>query len=499
MVTTATAREYQRVSRDRSGHARSVDEQHEENARAATAQGWKLGTPYADPNVSASRYTKKARKHFDELLVDLQHGRFRAEVLILWESSRGSRRVGEWATLVDLLEDAGVKVFVTTHGRLYDPANSRDRRTLMEDAVDSEYESGKTSARTRRTQAALAAAGKPNGQVPYGYRRIYDPATRRFVRQEAEPAEAKVIATLYARLDAGHSLRSIAKGFEADGIRGRTGVVMSSKQLRSMALNERYVGVRTHLPVNAKPLTRSGATPAKATRSQAVWPPLVDRQTFDRVEARLTAPERRTSRPGRGVHLLSMLVSCDVCDGPLTARYREDRKGVRQYVCRNGGHVRIDADELDALVTKQVLGYLSRDDIAEKLRKSETTGPELDRVRDELAEARRALEEFYREVSAGRLSAQALAAVEPGMLARIAEAEARETELATPSGLAGILGTGNLRRTWKAMPMAAKREVVRTVLSEGHHGPLWVLRSEKPGHPVPVSLRVTAKRSEPAH
>lgn len=44
---------------------------------------------------------------------------------MIWESGRGIRRVGDWT---------------------YDPANSRDRRSLLEDAVDGEYEPAKISA-----------------------------------------------------------------------------------------------------------------------------------------------------------------------------------------------------------------------------------------------------------------------------------------------------------------------------------------------------------------
>lgn len=120
MSTAAlTGREYLRVSQDRSGRARSVEEQHNESVRATEPHGITIhGEAYSDVSLSASRYATKVRGDFARLLADLSAGRFGAEVLVLWESSRGSRRVGEWATLVDLLQDAGVKVFVTTHAAL---------------------------------------------------------------------------------------------------------------------------------------------------------------------------------------------------------------------------------------------------------------------------------------------------------------------------------------------------------------------------------------------
>lgn len=72
-----------------------------------------------------------------------------------------------------------------------------------------------------------------------------------------------------------------------------------------------------------------------------------------------------------------------------------------------------------------------------------------------------------------------LAAIEPDLLARVEDARARERELATPAGLAGILHGGD----WESMPMSARRQVVRVVCSADLLGELRVGRSV-PGHPT---------------
>ena len=43
-----------------------------------------------------------------------------------------------------------MKVWVTTHNRLCNPSNARDRKSLHEDAVDAEYERDKSSERICR-------------------------------------------------------------------------------------------------------------------------------------------------------------------------------------------------------------------------------------------------------------------------------------------------------------------------------------------------------------
>lgn len=83
-----------------------------------------------------------------------------------------------------------MKIWVTTHGRLYDPTNARDRRSLHEDAVDAEFESDKSSARIRRNVRDAAKAGKPHGKNIFGYMREYDPQTRELVRVIPHPEQA---------------------------------------------------------------------------------------------------------------------------------------------------------------------------------------------------------------------------------------------------------------------------------------------------------------------
>lgn len=62
-------RDYLRVSLDRSGRARSLDEQHADHEQVAGEQGWTLvGNSYRDDSVSASRYSRKARDGFDALI-----------------------------------------------------------------------------------------------------------------------------------------------------------------------------------------------------------------------------------------------------------------------------------------------------------------------------------------------------------------------------------------------------------------------------------------------
>src|SRR6476661_1918265 len=60
-----------------------------------------------------------------------------------------------------------------------------------------------------------------------------------------------LVPELYRRLVAGHSLHSIARDFQARGIRTRSGLIWSPQHLRSVALSPTYTGLRAHRPGSA--------------------------------------------------------------------------------------------------------------------------------------------------------------------------------------------------------------------------------------------------------
>jgi len=495
MAPTATAtiaREYLRVSVDASGRERSPEEQHQDNERAASRYGWTLGRPYRDVG-SASRYARRVREDYARLVADLESGRFGASVLILWESSRGSRRLSEWVRLIELCEERGVLIYVTSDGKLYDPANPRDRRSLQEDGVDAEWESAKVSKRVARAAAANASAGRPNGVVPYGYRRVYDPATGKLVGQEIEPAEAAVVREIYQRINAGHSLRSIEIDLARRGIMKRSGKPWTAQHIRTMVLRRLYIGERVHDPArNGRVLE----TPA-ATITRAIWPPIVDRSLWLAVRARLTDPTRTTTRPGRGVHLLSGLARCDVCGHSMAVRTYHNRNGELQYVCHGRNCVRLPYDDLNRYAEQVIVAYLSADENVNRLT-AEPVDPEAaEQARAEVLAIQRELDELAAELARGGITPALAGRAEQGILARLKEAEQRRDELTRPSALHGLLTRPkrvSVAKWWAEAPMSTKREIVRLLFSPDLLGEMRIMRASSRGHRSPVEERVVFRR-----
>lgn len=431
-----TARAYLRVSFDRSGRERSNAEQDDENRSQWPDFTW--GEPYSDAR-SASLYSKRRRDDFDRLVADLRTDRFGADVLVLWEASRGSREVEEWAGLINLCKKRGVRIAVTTHGRIYDCSNPRDRRTLQEDAVDSEYESAKISDRVRRSTRRNAVDRKPHGKLLYGYRRTRDPATGRTTGQEPDPAQAPVVAGVFADFLAGQSITSIAARLRAEG-----GRLWRPVTIRRMLENRAYLGHRIH---NGEDMGQG-------------WPAIVDEATFEAAAVRLESISWRRSRAASS-HLCSGVARCGVegCGGKLYVRTTSGQQP--HYGCMTCYGAYRRAADLDAFVTAAVLERLALPDVGEAL--SGREDPRVIEARARANELRAELDEAMSLWKAKKLSVQAYAAMEADLLPAIEGAERTVRQARLPLTV-DVPGAEALAGWWDGLTPEVRREVVAALI-----------------------------------
>lgn len=452
----STGREYLRVSKDRSGRQRSVTEQHDDNDQHAEQRTVRLLEPYAeDGAVSASRYGRKIRGRFTRLLADLRAGRFGADELWLWESSRGSRKVSEWVELVEACEEASVHVYVTTHARVYNPANPRDRRSLLEDAVDSEYETAKSRERTIRASRANAKEGRPHGRLPFGYTREYD-GRGRYLRQVEKPEQATIVREVAERVAAGESTFAIARDLQRRGVPtpGQAGKQLWTQEaINRLATNPGYVGLRVH----------RGEVIGKAG-----WEGILDEKTWTACVRRLADPRRRKVKDTRLKYLLSGVPRCgrDGCGAQMRPRWHTSARKHRYlvYGCFPAGHTYISLSWLDDFVTELVLGRVERGDVLELL----TPPDEAETVTaaaDKLAELETRLKGFYRQAAAGKLSPDGLSAIEAELKPQIEEAKRQATPVELPSPIRTLAGP-QAREVWASdwFTVALRREAAAWLL-----------------------------------
>lgn len=482
------AREYRRLSDAKGGS--SLDRQGGDNTAARVENGWELGgPPYIDDGLSASRYARKRRDDFEKLVADLKSGptgrdsNFGADILQLWESSRGSRRVGEWAQFIDLLEDKGVKIWVTTHERLYDPRNGRDRKSLLEDAVDSEYESYKTHKRTSGTAAHDAQRGRPHGKAPDGLKPVYDTDTGKLLTWEEDPARAHIPRKLFELMEKGYSLNRVERAFEELGYRNKSGRPYGTGQLRGMALRHAYAGLRCY----------------QGTVYQGVWDHLVEPEQFWTVYRLITSPTRARHRDGRAVHALTAGLRCSRCPGPFNVIEESGRAPV--YRC-DGCGLKISKSGVDDLIIGNaenpgwMVQFLARDDIHAVLTARDSDDPEVQGIRRDLAQARSDLQETREAEAESVAEERRLARREERLEARITELEERERELTLPPAVLRMIRPGaDVWSSWQEAPVSAQREVVRAVLSPHHFGQPWILPSPTRGRYQLIAERIEWRRA----
>jgi site-specific DNA recombinase len=468
---------------------RSINEQLESGRERAKTEGWHLAAePFRD-RVSASRRSTKQRDDWPKLVAGVEAGQ--AGVVWLWESSRGDRKAWEWLRFLETCRDRGVRIYIETDRRLYDMSVRRDWQTLAEDGVDNQAESDKIALRVTRAMADNAVNGKVHGVPAYGYKRQHEltPSGRRIVAgQEPHPAEAAVVRRIFAALAAGESLRAVTAALNKDpGAATRSGRPWVTSSVRGIALNYTYIGKRVHDPGHRG----GGQKPSPdAAIYDATWAALVDDEQFYRVRRILTDPKRKTTRPGKAKHLLSMIARCAICGGPMVVTYRmwDDKRPA--YACRTHSCATVDKADLDEYVTGKVLARLAQPGQWERLTAASATGDrELDETRGELAEIKNHYDGMVAELRARRMTPGAFAAAEPGVLADLAAAEARVKELEAPGPLRWLLGDSpidgpaDLAARWQDAPVAARREAIR------HLCEIVVDRSPVPGHRVPAGQR----------
>ncbi|MFD5245070.1 recombinase family protein [Amycolatopsis sp. NPDC058340] len=473
---------YERVSKDESGIERSPEQQHEGHLDTCAQFGWAMSEKAVYREVgSASKYQRKARAAFDRLIADLRGGRFTAKVLMLYAINRGSRKTGEWLDLIDLCEELGIVFWVTIYDRIVDPKKPRDRKLLIDDASKGELDVAEMSQTIRRATAAAAKKGLPHARIPYGYRRIYDERTRKFVRQEPDPVEAPILQEMYRRVLKGESLRGIAKDLNTRGSKRRGGGDWNSQNIGFLLLHETYLGIRVHDPNRRSvydPMTPD------AVVTQGVWEPLVDKPTWLAVKRILRDPSRLTNlRPGAVIHLLSGIVACAKCSEPLRVNLKK-RKYWR-YVCVKNGCVNIDKFDLEEYAERLMLKYL---ETLDEYLLVDDTNTELAEVLAQLAEARSDYDDVTAAARARKDAGKAKSkfATERAMELEdeIADLEKREAELRTPSALSGLITPGaGVRREWADAAFSTKREIAKIILAPTPHGTLGLgqLRVEQIG------------------
>jgi site-specific DNA recombinase len=357
---------YCRISDDQANGWGIGDQEHH-CRKLADRLGWEVVDVYADNDISISKYSKRKREHFDRLLQDIAAERVGA--ILVTESSRLFRRELEGLQFQDDYGDPyGLKVrgldfavdFATGEGVF---------GWKLKALVDAE-ESERTRQRIIRKELSNAEAGLPKkgGIRRFGY--AADAVT-------IIPEEADLIRDAAKRFLAGESLGDIVRHWNKTGLRPPPHNKRTPDGIITIPGNEwRVTTVRNVL---SSPYIAGYRSHHTAGMVRGIWKPILDKATWDLVQARLNEPDRLKAGPPRvRRYLLSGFVYCGICQQRMTASPRADKS--RTYVCRRGpglpncGHLRRKAEPVEELITKYIFQLIENTpDIASGLNPNSET------------------------------------------------------------------------------------------------------------------------------
>jgi DNA invertase Pin-like site-specific DNA recombinase len=465
----------------------SCPQQHEWAVRKAAALGAELATYHEDDGIPGDRLD---RPGLEALFADLQrHQKARqpVPVLLVFDQDRLSRATS-WATgaIMERLMRLGVERLITATEEvdLYDDGD-RAIYGLKQDLTKRGYAKA-LSKNIARAMPQYAAAGCwTGGMAPHGYRIAGEARHRRLVPGPQE--EVAVVRELF-RLAAEGALSALALARLANE-RGWPVPAASARQqlaegpgcvpawtdgaVLSILRNPAYVGAirygrrrkgKYHQATADGPVEKRGPGQEKAPAllKEGCHEPLIDRATFDRVQAvlcsrRVKSPvrdadpgtvrqrERRRNRKRKGTRhpeqfLFRGKLACACCGQPMQGCNEDEFHG---YVCgswrndracsRNGVH---EADLLDR-VANLLAGELDNPATLNRLRRrleAKRTG-QGETLRLAVGKGREHVGELQKQVEAGgrrllSVSADLLPVAEKEYRRLKAELDTAQAELA---------------------------------------------------------------------
>lgn len=286
----------------------SIARQLDSARKYASARGWSVVLEATDDGVSATKNRPEERAGWRAILDSPQH----FDAVIVWKVDRLARSVLDFLNADAALQERGAGIVCVEQTIDMTTPDGRGFATML--AVFGEMEAAAISARVKAARKTIVHAGRrAGGRPPYGWKNVTNPDGPGYVLAQ-DPERIGVVRTLARRALEGESLYALTRWLEAEGIppRGRA-------KRKDDRWHEASVEAILRNPVLA------GLTPYRGDVVRgAEGLPVVDesvailttaerRRLLEVLDAR-KAPRRRPYSSGG---LLSGLIYCDSCGGPM--------------------------------------------------------------------------------------------------------------------------------------------------------------------------------------
>jgi DNA invertase Pin-like site-specific DNA recombinase len=298
---------YVRVSSQKQAEKWSLPSQRKILAAHAEKQGWS-STLYDEG--AASGETIADRPVMRRLLADVISGKIDVLLVIEWERLCRASDLIDLATITGVCRKAGV--LIATPERVFDLAKAEDDFESDLRGILAKREKRKILERTSRGRAEAQDAGRYlGGTVPRGYR--YD---RNISRLVVDPELAPIILEIFTRPE---------------------GSLVLSKELQRRGIPITDDGVRY---ARRNPVYSGRTRDTRGKLIQGDWEPIVPVELWQRWQGKGRTSVPEAPGPYAVRYLLTGIVRCAACGGPVTGSCKGTIKGQvltgdqHSYVCR---------------------------------------------------------------------------------------------------------------------------------------------------------------------
>jgi DNA invertase Pin-like site-specific DNA recombinase len=326
---------YDRLSKDRTGEADSVENRIGSCRKYIEAHGWEIvEEPFIDRDISG--YHNKKRPAFERVLTGIEAGTF--DAVCVWKIDRFGRRMVTAINNVQRITDSGGVLMSVSDNVDTSTAIGRGVLALMFSLAEGESES--TSKRVSLAWEAVAAEGRPHigGVKTFGF-------TKDCQQIPAEAAEGRWAAE---QLLSGRSLNATARelNHRAQDTGGKKNWTGSS--LKKWALCGKVAGLRDH----------------RGLMTEGTWEGIITPAEREQLLVLVGTTSQGGGPKSVPLYLLVGLVRCSQCHQAVGVKHGGG--GTRNYGCKTNrnpeacGKVTASVPSLDRYITEELLAYLAR-------------------------------------------------------------------------------------------------------------------------------------------
>lgn len=267
-------------------------------------KGWLYAGVYSDEAITG---TKEKRDGFQRLLQDCRDGKI--DLIITKSISRFARNTVTLLNAVRELKELGIDVYFEEQNIHTMSGEGELMLAILASFAQEESRSVSENLKWRYRR------GFQNGEFGT-FRFLYGYDIKKGTIS-VNPARAEIIREIYKRYLDGESLSAIAKRLNDRGITGIYGGRWYSTAIKDMLCNEKFTGcvllqktfINNH--IEKKKIINKGELPQYYVEDS--HPAIIDKETFDRVQAKLKVLYENTRHISPTVRPFTSMILCPCC------------------------------------------------------------------------------------------------------------------------------------------------------------------------------------------